>query len=144
MLNINRLINEVNGDDRTIKQLEFEIDSTSCDKYKLQLKLMVRKKLIIDKYTNLNDNQKLQWDLYDKYRSNLIKEAVSGVKTPKFNCVIFEEVDSYSIIDTFNYKPYFVFDLDNNIRKFLCIKLKNLDVFRYIKNKNSLIFFLNS
>lgn len=142
MLNINRLINEVNGDDRTIKQLEFEIDSTSCNKYKLQLKLMVRKKLIIDKYTNLNDNQKLQWDLYDKYRSNLIKEAVSGVKTPKFNCVIFEEVDSY--IDTFNYNPYFVFDLDNNIRKFLCIKLKNLDVFRYIENKNSLIFFLNS
>jgi len=142
MLNINRLINEVNGDDRTIKQLEFEIDSTSCNKYKLQLKLMVRKKLIIDKYTNLNDNQKLQWDLYDKYRSNLIKEAVSGVKTPKFNCVIFEEVDSY--IDTFNYNPYFVFDLDKNIRKFLCIKLKNLDVFRYIENKNSLIFFLNS
>ena len=137
-MNINRLKKEVNSDNRSIKELKFEISNTSCKDQKQQLELIVRKKSIVNKYDNITVSQKLQWKLYDKYRNKLIKEArKDAYGIPTFNCVIFEE-NSYS-------NDYFVFDNACGIRNFVCLKFKNLDAFRYIEkvaDNDSLIFFL--
>jgi hypothetical protein len=134
--NIDQIKIDVKKSNKTIKQLEFDKDYLLSQLESINL--LLKKKRTVEIYNKLNNDQKLQWKLYDTHKLKLMEKAiVNGVQN--YNCVIFEE-NSKLLKNTYEIK-----DNNGKVRNFAGLGFKTLDAFNYIeqyRNNDLLIFFL--